>query len=414
MTRSKPRRSSRLYLLFSCRGGSEMNRVRVQFRPLADRPRGQRGLRSASLRIAAIGIAVLSIVQCSDFSIYDLLGGERGGTLEPTATAVNIEVTSTYRAGATGGFEPYSYSVSGNGVPARGSIDPATGVYTAPAVLPDGEIFTHDSIVITDYIGSTVAVTVRSFARLRATPQSATVNANGEIIATISGGVAPYTASVADENGTPDPTSGSVIVAGNSVTFTAPPSPGKSLIVVTDQIDNEVIVTIHVVDPVALQISPSSATLEYGDYVEFAITGESSPFNTSFAPLGYGEIEGADSPTPKYTAPASGPQGVATITVTDSALSTVSATVFVVAGTPDELVIVPSFVEIPRNGSATFSVSGGIAPYEFALQQPNRGTLTVNGATVVYTDAGTPGNPPIRLIVTDQSGQETTATIRRK
>ena len=374
-----------------------MNRRSAPFRRLA-------------LGIAATTIVTLSIVQCSDFSLYGLLAGERGGELTPAARAVNIEVTSTYRAGASGGFEPYAFSVSGNGSPARGSIDPHTGVYTAPETLPDGHDFTNDSIVITDYVGTAVAVTVRSFARLRATPQSATVNTGDDIVFTISGGVPPYDAAVADEHGAADSARGDATVGGDQVTFNAPPDPGKSLIVVSDQIENEIVVTVHVVDSGSpLAIAPATAEIGFDAVVHFSITGGDSPYTTTVAPALFGTLDGAGTDSPKYTAPALGPEGVATITVTDSVDAQVSATVFVVAAPPDELVVVPALVEIRPNASATFTVSGGVPGYAYALQ-PDRGSLTVNGATAVYTAAGTPGN--VRLIVTDQSGQETSATIR--
>jgi len=67
-------------------------------------------------------------------------------SISQTATAVGANVPASFLA--TGGTEPYTYSVRANG--AGGTIDSATGVYTAPAVASSDSKYFYDTIQAVD------------------------------------------------------------------------------------------------------------------------------------------------------------------------------------------------------------------------------------------------------------------------
>ena len=88
--------------------------------------------------VKKVGVVLLFMVAvltgCDNFGLLDLLdsgGDSAGGNGEPLSivpVSVTVEVGSEFTFTATGGVPPYLFSfVSG-----LGSIDPESGVYTAP------------------------------------------------------------------------------------------------------------------------------------------------------------------------------------------------------------------------------------------------------------------------------------------
>lgn len=69
-------------------------------------------------------------------------------TLAQTKTAVAVNITSSFAA--SGGTEPYTYSVLPNG--AGGTIDPLTGKYTAPSTVPTDPKKLFDTIQVVDAV----------------------------------------------------------------------------------------------------------------------------------------------------------------------------------------------------------------------------------------------------------------------
>lgn len=76
--------------------------------------------------------------------------------LRQTATAVGPRITASFLA--SGGTEPYLYSVEPGG--AGGSINPSTGVYTAPSSVPSDPSNLYDTIQAEDYDGETVTAQI--------------------------------------------------------------------------------------------------------------------------------------------------------------------------------------------------------------------------------------------------------------
>jgi hypothetical protein len=68
-----------------------------------------------------------------------------------TLTAVGPLKTASFLA--SGGTAPYTYSVNAGG--AGGSIDPSTGVYTAPSTVPTNPAQQFDTITATDSLAAT-------------------------------------------------------------------------------------------------------------------------------------------------------------------------------------------------------------------------------------------------------------------
>lgn len=76
--------------------------------------------------------------------------------LTRSVKAIGINNTASFLA--TGGTEPYVYSVLPNG--AGGTIDATTGVYTSPAQVPVEVKKSYDTIVVTDDDGATAQLTM--------------------------------------------------------------------------------------------------------------------------------------------------------------------------------------------------------------------------------------------------------------
>ena len=57
-----------------------------------------------------------------------------------------------------GGTPPYTYSVQGGG--AGGTIDPSSGIYTAPGFLGNAVVAADDTIIVTDSLSATASLSV--------------------------------------------------------------------------------------------------------------------------------------------------------------------------------------------------------------------------------------------------------------
>lgn len=77
-------------------------------------------------------------------------------TLTQSATAVAPFVGASFYA--TGGVSPYSFEVEPDG--AGGSVDLATGFYTAPDHVQEDPKFVYDTITVTDNVGATAAARI--------------------------------------------------------------------------------------------------------------------------------------------------------------------------------------------------------------------------------------------------------------
>lgn len=114
------------------------------------------GLLKSSLAMVVVGLALLAISSCQPFFLTDLLDGESGLPLTVTPNATVVVINQTLDFGALGGFPPYSFSVASG----LGTIDPATGLFTAPPSDGTTVIRVTDSVSATADAEVTVALNV--------------------------------------------------------------------------------------------------------------------------------------------------------------------------------------------------------------------------------------------------------------
>jgi hypothetical protein len=154
-----------------------------------------------------------------------------------------------------------------------------------------------------------------------------------------------------------------------------------------------------------LLISPPTVLVPVGQTQQFtAVGGTGFGYTFSFQGPSGGNVNA----TGLYTA---GPVGsvIDTVTVTDAAGVTASATVQVGAGNnTTALSITPTSASAPPRGQRTFTANGGVPPYSFGFAS-NASNATVTGSGVY--SAGSKGNVIDVVRLTDSVGSTAQATI---
>jgi hypothetical protein len=257
---------------------------------------------------------------------------EAASPLSLSPSLIRLLVNNSVTFEAFGGVEPYVYTkVSG-----AGTIDSATGEYTAPASAGSATIQVNDS----DSPPASKQSTVEIFEPLEINPRVVTVTAGRSYSFGASGGKTPYTYSVFSGGGS---FSGS--------TYTAPLIPGTATVQVSDSLGNHDQTTVTVSPLGPLTITPTAVTLRLNAAVTFNASGGVSPYAFSIA-SGYGTI---DSASGVYTAPAIA--GTYTVRVTDSASPGPSSSDAVVS-VVWSIDTVHSADEAGKDSSITLDVSG--------------------------------------------------------
>lgn len=290
--------------------------------------------------------------------------------------SVIVTNNETYTFSATGGATPYTYSVL-NGA---GTINPATGLYTAPAVNGNA------TIRVTDATGATSDAGVSVQAALSLTPGTTSVEVNDNLNLVASGGVGTYTFSIHSGGGAVDVNSG---------VFTAPAGAGSTVVKVTDSNSNTAFSTISVYE--TLEISDATVSVAETNNFTFTASGGVPPYAYS-VPLGAGSIGAA---TGIFTAP-----GVSVSTtivrVTDS-IGNISDSV--VTTNPD-ISIEPSSFTMVTSGTKTFTASGGSENYSWSMVS---GSGSIDAVTGEYTAPVLNGSAVIRA--SDSLGNTSTVNI---
>jgi hypothetical protein len=339
-----------------------------------------------------------------------------------TATpAVNTEVGVAYSQTnvASGGTAPYTYTVSAGTIPAGTTLSATTGTVSGTPTTAGAFNYT---ITVTDSVNATATAstsgTITAVLALTATPSTATeVGATYSQANTVSGGTAPYSYTLsagALPNGTTlNGTTG--LVSGTPTTA----GPFSYTIRVTDH-DGAFATAASsgtIANALALTATPSAVTVVGAAYSQTNVgSGGATPYTYSLSagalPAGTtlnpatGTVSGA--PT------TSGPINY-TITVTDNAGVTATAatsgTITPAAGTPT-LTATPSAVtEVGAAYSQVNTVSGGTAPYTYAVSAgavPGGTNLNTTTGTVSGTPT-TPGGFSYTIQVTDNLGHTATA-----
>lgn len=294
--------------------------------------------------------------------------------ISPTSKTLAVGNTFTFSA-ANGSGTGYAYSVVAGG----GSINSATGLYTAPGSAGSA------TIRVTDSLGNTSDAAVTINAALAISPSTKTMAVDNSHTFSASNGVAPYSYSI---------TGGSGAINAATGAYTAPNTAGAATVTVTDSLGNTANATVTI--NAALAISPTSKTLAVTNTHTFTASGGDTSYTFSVA-AGGGTVHPT---TGLYTAPNS--SGAATVRVTDGMGNTADAAVTINAAPS----ISPSTKTVAVNNTFTFSATNGVAPYSYSVAA---GAGTIHNTTGLYTAPGAPGSATLR--VTDSLGNTSDATV---
>ena len=310
--------------------------------------------------------STLILTGCGELSLNQLLENQEPGELGISPASANLPVDTSVTVRGMGGFQPYAYEKLSGG----GSIDPITGIFTAPSASDTV------TVEVTDYFGEKAQGTLTIFDQLRLFYSGAQVSHLTVVLSDLPltfvavDGVSPYVFSVQGATG-------SISASG---VFDAS-APGEYMIEVSDSLENSAVATVNVLDLGGpLTISPEVAYVILGQTTQFtAYNYDPATYAFSVQAPAAGSITATTPAT--YTPPAF--EAVDTIILSD-VLATVSATVHVLSADLNPLVISPtSFSEDLVSGQEVlFTVSGGLLPYTFWLEYDGaHGTLEKLSAT---------------------------------
>ena len=298
-------------------------------------------------------------------------------TISPTTMTVAVNDIATFTA--AGGVSPYTVSF----ITGSGSVAGSTVHYTAPASSGT------DTVQVVDSLGNSASATVTINPVLAIVPTPLFLAVTNNFLYSTTGGVGPFTYAVTSGGGTVGATTGY---------YTAPASTGTAIVTVTDSLGNTSASNITI-NP-ALVISPLTKTLAVNDTATFTATGGVTPYSFAMATGSAGTVI---SSTGVYTAPIA--SGTDTVVVTDARGNTSTATVTI----NPALAILPTSKTLAVNNTFTFTASGGVGTYVFALSS---GTGSINSGSGLYTAPAAAGTASVK--VTDSLGNTAFAVVTIK
>ena len=227
---------------------------------------------------------------------------------------IRLLATSDADFTAFDGVEPYAFSIKG-----IGTIDSASGLYTAPAFAGFATVSVIDAAGATD----STTVTVDPLPALVINPAAVLAYHNDVISFEADGGLAPYGFSL--ESG-----GGAVSVSPTGGSCTAPTGSTTAVIRLTDAVGTEVDATAQIVAPGSLIINPPTAAIDEYGAVSFAAMGGAPAYTFSI-------LSGPGSVDPGTGAFTPAGAGVTVVRVTDTFPSTADASVTAAPATPTNL-----------------------------------------------------------------------------
>ncbi len=322
---------------------------------------------------ATAGIAVVRVTDAIGQTADSSVTINSALAISPSSVIKAVGATHTFSA--TGGVSPYTYSIVTGG----GSINSATGSFTAPV--------TAGSVVIrvTDSLSNTSDANVTVMSSVVISPITLTLAVNNSTLFSASGGLTPYAFSIVSGGGS---------VNSGTGAFTAPGSASTTVLRVTDALGQTSDATITV--NAAVSISPATVSLAVNNTQVFSAVGGVSPYTYSLV-SGGGSI---NSSSGLLTAPAV--SGSVTVRVTDALSNTADAVVTV----NPALAISPNTLNLATNGTSTFSATGGVSPFIYSIVS---GGGSINSGTGAFTAPGASGSVVVR--VTDSLLNTSNATV---
>ncbi len=235
-------------------------------------------------------------------------------------------------------------------------------------------------------------------------PASVSIQVNGTVVLTASGGVPPYDFTDGD---------GAALAQNEdqaSVTYQAPAVEGTYVVSVVDAQELISQATVMVTAAAPLSVSPKAATISVDTALTLVATGGTPPYLFAKETAGDLGTLTPDSRDPNGAVAiyrAAGP-GAFTIKVTDSSISAVTAEITVVVsdGVPGALAIVPLSVSLQVNQGITFSAANGTPPYRYSLAS---GDGVIDPSSGTYTAPAAAGAAVVR--VTDAAGATDDAAL---
>lgn len=339
------------------------------------------------LSLLLIGcLCLTSFFACEQFSLMGAIETNlpKPLTLSPNQ-AMLYEGESCVFA-ANGGVKPYTYAT----LVALGTINPTSGVYTAPADLgASGNAVS--TIRVTDAKGITcdtlvVLLNSQTFTPLKINPQSLMVT-TGTL-----GIVFSATGGKTNETG---PAYTFEVIGSGTITYetvpttrwvyNSPATAGEDLVQVQDALGNIALARVAVVAAEAnpVIITPGAASPIVGEHLSFSITGGKAPYtytiNYPSKPSDNGDLPEPGPYQISYTTPDS--LGLALLFVTDTDGKKGTAEITIIAAGPTALKLTPSQVSLKPGESCAFQPINGTPPYSFALkfgsgEIDNTGTYT--------------------------------------
>jgi hypothetical protein len=336
-----------------------------------------------SLVLLLASVITLALAACTPFSFYDTLDAkEEEKNLELSPASITLPGNQACSFTALGGKPPYSFSI----LAGVGSIDPDTGLYSAPAGAGTA------TIEVTDAKGrrrqAWVTVIPPGSLALMLSPFSAILNVHNQVQFSAFGGQPPYLYSVVSGPGNINPVNGK---------YVATSTPGLVTVRVADAASQTAESTLEILAPFAL--SPDKATVSATSTCLFTASGGKPPYSYALASPTLGSIDPAGG---LYTAPALA--GSDTVLASDAIGNTAEAELTVTP--PGPLAISPSAITLAAGSTLSFSASGGLTPYSFSL---GRGQGTIDASSGFYTAPGEAGIDIVR--VTDFAGSTAEATV---
>ncbi len=334
-------------------------------------------------------VTVAAGVGCQVVTTTQILAGTLSVFLSPSAVCVGNTISSF----PLGGTAPYTYQWSNSSGPIPGATNPtftptSSDLYTVKVTDSAGCVFIAGPVPATQcQLGiQTISQTSQNTFNL------------GEVTFIVSGGVPPY--SVNGGTFQSNPSFAFPEAAGN-YTFTVQDAVGTTISLSTQVtfFPTALIGNVFVTRPSACGVNDAS----------LRATGASGSGSYSF------QLVGGSTNTTNLTGVFTGlSTGTYTLTLTDTVANTTNVATFPISN-PGSIfpLSVENVTTTPpssglANGTSTVEISGGTAPYTYALTGPVNQTITSSSTTVTFVGL-LPGT--YNVSITDACNQSTTTSF---